>query len=253
MPSSRQYKVLGFIALLSVLIVYYVSSGASSTQTSQFYQRTAASLKSTTHNVKDAAARQHILEDERAHADRVERLRKEHDVATEKANVVGGGEKMPPVAGGAAPAAAATRKKEGKVVEHPPAEGYDGVAKVGNVEPKKSPAVHVSEKETDAEHETEDRLTFILKQGPIIVFSKSYCPYSKKAKVKYPPNPSYKHPTNKRKAHPPRPLHHHPNPLRRRTRPRTSRARSARRFAAHHRPSYGAQYSHQWPVRGRWR
>ncbi|KAL8839415.1 MAG: hypothetical protein Q9170_001755 [Blastenia crenularia] len=36
--------------------------------------------------------------------------------------------------------------------------------------------------ETDEEHEVETELNSILKKGPIIIFSKSYCPYSKKAK-----------------------------------------------------------------------
>ncbi|KAL8947928.1 MAG: hypothetical protein Q9222_005831 [Ikaeria aurantiellina] len=36
--------------------------------------------------------------------------------------------------------------------------------------------------ETEEEHEVEVELNGILKKGPIIIFSKSYCPYSKKAK-----------------------------------------------------------------------
>ncbi|KAL8976645.1 MAG: hypothetical protein Q9177_006809, partial [Variospora cf. flavescens] len=37
-------------------------------------------------------------------------------------------------------------------------------------------------KETEEEHKLEVELNSILKKGPIIIFSKSYCPYSKKAK-----------------------------------------------------------------------
>ncbi|SMQ46780.1 unnamed protein product [Zymoseptoria tritici ST99CH_3D7] len=182
MPSSRQYKALGFTTLIALLTIYYISSGASSTQSSAFYLRTVESLNTATSN----AARQSVLEEERAHADRVERLRKEHDVATEqqKAAKVAAAdapapeeEKEKPVAG-----RRTTAKKDGKVVTHIPAEGDNGVAKVGNVEPKKSPAVHSSEVETEDEHAIEERLNSILKQGPIVVFSKSYCPYSKKAK-----------------------------------------------------------------------
>jgi glutaredoxin len=200
MPSSRQYKVLGFIALLTLLITYYVSSSASATQNSPFYQRTVASLQ----NVKDSSARQQLLADEKAHAERVERLRKEHDVATEHAEkarqIASGGagadEANANVKVAAQPGAHKTKASvgvsgpgvgaAGKIVEHKPAESDDGVAKVGNVEPKKSPAVHIAEKETEDEHATEERLNHILKQGPIIVFSKSYCPYSKKAKVSHP-------------------------------------------------------------------
>ncbi|SMY20463.1 unnamed protein product [Zymoseptoria tritici ST99CH_1A5] len=182
MPSSRQYKALGFTTLIALLTIYYISSGASSAQSSAFYLRTVESLNTATSN----AARQSVLEEERAHADRVERLRKEHDVATEQqqqnkaaAKVAAEipDEKEKPVAG-----RRTTAKKDGKVVTHIPAEGDNGVAKVGNVEPKKSPAVHQSEVETEDEHAIEERLNSILKQGPIVVFSKSYCPYSKKAK-----------------------------------------------------------------------
>ncbi|KJX95238.1 glutaredoxin domain protein [Zymoseptoria brevis] len=185
MPSPRQYKALGFITLIALLTIYYISSGASSTQNSAFYQRTVESLNTANSN---AAARQSVLEEERAHAERVERLRKEHDVATEQqqqqqkaaqvnADASAPEEKEKPVAG-----RRTTAKKDGKVVTHIPAEGDNGVAKVGNVEPKKSPAVHQSEVETEDEHAIEERLNSILKQGPIVVFSKSYCPHSKKAK-----------------------------------------------------------------------
>jgi hypothetical protein len=40
-----------------------------------------------------------------------------------------------------------------------------------------------SEEETASEHEIEVEMNSILKKGPIIIFSKSYCPFSKKAKV----------------------------------------------------------------------
>lgn len=36
--------------------------------------------------------------------------------------------------------------------------------------------------ETDTDHEVEDELNIILEKSPIIIFSKSYCPHSKRAK-----------------------------------------------------------------------
>lgn len=56
----------------------------------------------------------------------------------------------------------------------------DGVAKVGNT------GKHVSDgkknEKTAADHEVDALLDGILKKSPVIIFSKSYCPHSKKAK-----------------------------------------------------------------------
>ena len=74
----------------------------------------------------------------------------------------------------------------GAVVEGKPAtDDNDGVAKVGNIELKASGAAlgDSTSEETEEEHRVESELNDILKKGPIIIFSKSYCPYSKKAKV----------------------------------------------------------------------
>lgn len=179
MPSSRQFKVIGFVTLIAILVLYYISNGARETYESDFYQRTVAAIEKS----KDAASRQIVADDERQRAERVERLRKEHDVATATAEAKAAAapveEQQPiveerPVAG---------RKKTGdKVVKAAPGKGNDdGVAKVGNVRGNTHAAKEHSE--TDEEHEVELLLNEILKKGPIIVFSKSYCPYSKKAKV----------------------------------------------------------------------
>lgn len=185
MPSSRQFKVIGFVTLLAILVIYYITSGAQQTYDSEFYQRTVAAIDKS----KDAAARKVVVEDERQRAERVERLRKEHDVATATATA----EVKPPVAQPAKKQQpiveeknVAGRKKTGdKVVKEKPAtDNDDGVAKVGNVGGKDAAAKAPTE--TDEEHQVETLLNEILRKGPIIVFSKSYCPYSKKAKVRIP-------------------------------------------------------------------
>ncbi|TEA16013.1 Monothiol glutaredoxin-6 [Colletotrichum sidae] len=45
-----------------------------------------------------------------------------------------------------------------------------------------SPDKDEKKKETDEDHAVEVELNSILKKSPVIIFSKSYCPYSKKAK-----------------------------------------------------------------------
>ncbi|KAG9707978.1 glutaredoxin, partial [Aureobasidium melanogenum] len=57
----------------------------------------------------------------------------------------------------------------------------DGVAKVGNTGAQ--PAQAADPDETEEEHKVEVELNSILKKSPIVIFSKSYCPYSKKAKA----------------------------------------------------------------------
>jgi glutaredoxin len=202
MPSSRRLRITGLVAVLTVLIIFYITNGAKSTYNSQFYTRTVEALK----NRQDAQARQEVIEKEKSQLERVERLQKEHDVAvsaaaaeeTSSAAKVAGlgraGEKQKPLAGdvkdaveeNVKPVAGRKTMKDGqKVVQtKPDSDSNDGVAKVGNVEPKASSALKSSENgpATEEDHRVETELNDILKKGPIIIFSKSYCPFSKKAK-----------------------------------------------------------------------
>ncbi|TKA24973.1 hypothetical protein B0A50_06071 [Salinomyces thailandicus] len=218
MPSSRRLKVTGLIALLTVLIIFYTTNGAKSTENSPFYTRTVEAIKGR----QEADARNNVIAEERARSDRVEKIQKEHDVAVSaaaaeetdlvklsgdaaKAAGVGAGrdkqrplvedlgevaedvkntvltdtDDVKPVAG------RKTMSKGDKVVQTKPegASNDDGVAKVGNVAAKASNALQDKPgPETEEEHAVESELNDILKKGPIIIFSKSYCPHSKKAK-----------------------------------------------------------------------
>ena len=67
MPSSRRMKITGLIALLTVLIIFYVSNGAKNTYISPFYTRTVEAIK----NRQDAEARQDIIAEEKARLARV--------------------------------------------------------------------------------------------------------------------------------------------------------------------------------------
>ncbi|KAF2764637.1 glutaredoxin [Teratosphaeria nubilosa] len=161
MPSSRRMRVTGLVALLTVLVIFYITHGARSTYNSQFYTRTVEALKTR----QDAQARQDIIEKEKSQLDRVKQLQKEHDAAVS--------------------AKATMKDSNQKIVKtRPTGDSNDGVAKVGNVDarPTKSSSSTDFGPETAEEHEVEVELDSILKKGPIIVFSKSYCPFSKKAK-----------------------------------------------------------------------
>ena len=212
MPSSRRLRVTAVIAILTVLIIVYVTNGAKSTHNSQFYTRTVEAIK----HRQEAEARKDVIAEEQQRLERVRVLQKEHEAALSKAAAqetasaapvaAGGSAKQAPLAHDvkdAASRAAGAVKEEfgevkpvagrktmqvgekGKVVQTRPATAKedDGVARVGNVEAKPSPAKTADrEPETEEEHKVESELNDILKKGPIIIFSKTYCPFSKKAK-----------------------------------------------------------------------
>ncbi|KAK0248782.1 hypothetical protein LTS09_016074 [Friedmanniomyces endolithicus] len=227
MPSSRRLKVTGLIALLTVLIILYVTNGASNTYNSPFYTRTVDAIKAR----QDAEARENVVAEERSRLDRVERLQKEHDIAVSAAagetgsvvknmaNAVGveaGPEKQKPLAQdvkeaasaaagalGSAVSQAAEKVKtvagpkitspggvrgssiaspDKKIVQTKRASAGpdDGVARLGVV--ASSQVSSNPGPETEEDHRVEVELNDILKKGPIIIFSKSHCPFSKKAK-----------------------------------------------------------------------
>lgn len=214
-----QPKVVGFVALLLILTIYYITNGARSTYESEFYQRTVSVLEKT----KDATSRQIVAEDERQRAERVERLRIEHDAATAAAATPPEGKDDTRVKAAPKQQPLQDRKKSGgKVVDDKlSTDSDDGVAKVGNVRGGNSLS-EKEESESNEEHDVEVYLNEILKKGPIIVFSKSYCPYSKKAKVCCFPSLAYMsiaRADRSRTAYPPGPLHHNSTTIRRGTRP----------------------------------
>ena len=206
MPPTRRLKTALLLAVLATLTILYITQGPSNTYSSPFYQRTVAAIQ-TRH---DTEARDAVIAEEKTRADRVARIQEEHEKA------MGGETKQKPLAGAEdAPTAAPTVKAQeaaaaadskpvagrkmmpsegnsnngGKKVVNPNAED-DGVARVGNTGASKSRESSAAKKqtetkeETDLEHEIEVEMNSILKKGPIIIFSKSYCPFSKKAKVR---------------------------------------------------------------------
>ncbi|KAM3418199.1 hypothetical protein BST61_g4203 [Cercospora zeina] len=201
MPSLRQFRTLGLIAFLAIAIIYYVSYGALNTQQSVFYTSTRAAID----RKKTALDRDRVVAEEKDRAERVERLRIEHDkaVADDEADLTSSASKAKANVGAVEPAyteviAGGEKRVKGqkplmrpgteKVVEGVPdgVVGDDGVAKIGNVKRPKTDETEEDEeaarKKRKEEEAIETELNDILRKGPIIVFSKSYCPYSKKAK-----------------------------------------------------------------------
>lgn len=277
MPPTRRLKTALLLAVLATLTILYITQGPSNTYSSPFYQRTVAAIQ-TRH---DTEARDAVIAEEKARADRVARVQEEHEKAmgetkqkpmaedapapapTVKAQEAAAADSKP-VAGRKMMPSEGNSNNGGKKVVNPNAED-DGVAKVGNTGASKSRESSAAKKqsetkeETDSEHEIEVEMNSILKKGPIIIFSKSYCPFSKKAKVR-PRSPIYLPNQQPQKpiltllflpAHPPLNLHNNPTPLRRRTRPPPPRPWPPRRPPEIHRPQDSAQRPHQRQINRR--
>ncbi|EME50135.1 hypothetical protein DOTSEDRAFT_68858 [Dothistroma septosporum NZE10] len=194
MPSGRQFKVIGLVTLLAILVLYYVTNGEQLTHESEFYKKTVKAME----HKKTAAEKEAAYVKEKETQERIERLQKEHDAATatlaiSESTLAAAPESRPlrqkPIVDDAhnGEKSVAGRKKmqDGKIVDKKPAsDNDDGVAKVGNVASKTASASKGESEENDTkeDQEVETELNDILKKGPIIVFSKSYCPFSKKAK-----------------------------------------------------------------------
>lgn len=207
MPPTRRLKTALLLAVLATLTILYITHGPASTHNSQFYTRTVAAIQ----NRHDTEAREALIAEEKSRADRVARIQEEHekamgDAAKQKPIVddASGSEKEKekekeapaegkPVAGRKMmPSEAGSNVNGGKKVLNPNAED-DGVAHVGNTgaskaressaAKKNNKQSEVEEEESESDHEIEVEMNTILKKGPIIIFSKSYCPFSKKAKV----------------------------------------------------------------------
>ncbi|KAI9713940.1 MAG: hypothetical protein M1820_000670 [Bogoriella megaspora] len=183
MPSQRRTRVLVVIAVVAILMIIYITSAAKSTQTSEFYTKTVAALdrkaKAAKQDAADAEIKQRIAEKEKIAKVKLDPDDKStHDA--EKLHAITG-EKQKPIL---APeqdeddtesekSVAGRKKMKGEKYTE------EGVAKVGNTEKVQSAS---DSAETEEDHAVEVELNSILKRSPIIVFSKTYCPYSKKAK-----------------------------------------------------------------------
>ena len=203
MPSTRRLKTAVILALFATITILYVTQAPSNTHTSPFYTRTVAAIQAR----RDNEARESLMAEEKTRADRVARIQEEHDQAmvankqkpivenaptasrSSEAAPAAGAEGKPAAGRKMSPTDGTTGNKGGKVVVNPNSDDHEGVARVGNTGSSKSHESSAAKKQSDSEeesasdHEIEVEMNSILKKGPIIIFSKSYCPFSMKAKV----------------------------------------------------------------------
>lgn len=155
-------RLYGILALVTIVVLLYMTKGAQQTQNSDFYTKTQQALQEREH---EEAAKQRDAESVQ------QRLRAAEEQAKKAAD-----EKYTSVR---------------DAVEGPSKKGVAG--RVEFEDDKKVPGVAaqggrtrdqaaMQKDETLEDHEVEMAMNNILKQSPVIIFSKSYCPYSKKAK-----------------------------------------------------------------------
>ncbi|KAL8717418.1 MAG: hypothetical protein Q9225_005332 [Loekoesia sp. 1 TL-2023] len=193
MPSTRRVKYVAAIVAVVLFCIIYYSNDADTISSSEFYSRTVAAME---REASSSQPRSHPLQ--------------KHDSVSHEAHQAAADGKfnepppIPPAKGqeheavlvapddksikpDKDPKGVAGRKRfkggehwdvaSGKQAPVGGKKGTDMEESEGDNEGKKEEKV-----ETEEEHEVEVELNSILKKGPIIIFSKSYCPYSKKAK-----------------------------------------------------------------------
>lgn len=190
MPSTRRVKYISALVAVVLMCILYYSNEKDTLSSEEFYSRTVAAME------REASSRSPSIQ--------------KHDSVSHQAHQAAADGKVkepppiPPAKGQeheavlVAPddksvkpdkdAKGVAGRKKYKGGEHwDVASGKQapiGGKKTLNDEENEEDEVgkKIQKEETEEEHEIEVELNSILKKGPIIVFSKSYCPYSKKAK-----------------------------------------------------------------------
>ncbi|KAF2661068.1 glutaredoxin [Lophiostoma macrostomum CBS 122681] len=168
MPSQRRMRVFALLVVLVVIITLYMTDSAHQTRSSDFYKKTQDLLQSKEY---EKAAKQRDADDVDSRLKAAEEAAKKaaNDKSQKYFDSVDGGADGKSVAG-----RVMMNQQDGD------SKKMQGVAGVGG-RPRDREGQKAS-KETQEEHEVEVELNAILKKSPIIIFSKTYCPYSKKAK-----------------------------------------------------------------------
>jgi len=280
--NTRQYRLLGLCAVLGLLVLYYLSNGSSGGAAGPKIDLDSPEEKLKIENYKkamrDLALQFDPAGEDGARADVYQALLSKQATAT--ATDVAG----LPTPAAVAPGAAADepafpelqpsdkdadsenplkappipedksiggRKKssDGKVVPNRPDTGDE-----------KADASTGGDEEKSMEAELSD---ILAKRGPVVVFSKTMCPYSKKAKVSRQEHTSRSLPpisllrafhiflNHVSTAHPPGLLHHRPSAIRCRNRPTSPRTRAPSGPRDPHRSTDRPQRLHQRQIHRR--
>ncbi|KAF7720085.1 Glutaredoxin domain-containing protein [Penicillium ucsense] len=166
MVSQRRVRLIAIAVAAILVMMFYYSGEASKIQNQKFYRSTLAAMRA---------------KEEAKHTD------SKGGTHLEGAQKPGAGSKVivDDVERPAVPAAKAANSK-GDEVEEISIAGRTKMtvpkAKGGQVDGGEKTKENGEEKETPEELDAKTELNDILKRAPVIIFSKSYCPHSKRAK-----------------------------------------------------------------------
>ncbi|KAH8662902.1 thioredoxin-like protein [Tricladium varicosporioides] len=176
MPSARRIKVFGLLVFLFVITVLFYTASLRQVQpqdsrtVGDFYAKTVNALDKKPGEAGTGKAVKNEEDEEVARA-MSERLAEAAKLAKDKANKKAPKPDAPSSVVGVGSAADGANKER----------GVAGRKKFTSGE-SQEPVKENERVETEEEHKVEVELNSILKKSPIIIFSKSYCPYSRKAK-----------------------------------------------------------------------
>ncbi|KAG7101093.1 Monothiol glutaredoxin-6 like protein [Verticillium longisporum] len=190
MPSTRQLRTLVVGVIIGVVFVLFYTSHLRQHEVrdgrtlQDFYHKTVSGLDKKPAGAGSAAGAQAVIkdkdgdgnidaDDEKLAKDMADRLKEAAVKAKEAAN-----KKAPLRPDDPSDIVGIGNSAAGQKKDSAAAGGGGAAAGAKDVEKKQAPA-----KETDEEHAVEVEVNAILKKSPVIIFSKSYCPYSKKAKA----------------------------------------------------------------------
>lgn len=195
MPSTRRVKVMAITLVIVVCTILYLSNDSSS---QDFYDRTVAALEKKQASDQEVAQKlQDIKDAARMQEPVAPNTPRKADAADAKDEIPidskfltlehqGTGSSQTGKTDDDAKSVAG-RKKMLKGGETKDLHSGKEAPMAAEGEKEKYPAGKKIEKEekveSEEDHEVEMELNSILKKGPIIIFSKSYCPFSAKAKL----------------------------------------------------------------------
>ncbi|KAJ5129244.1 Glutaredoxin subgroup [Penicillium bovifimosum] len=170
MPSQRRLRLIVIAVIALLFMVFYYTDEASKIQNQQFYRSTLAAMKA---------------KEQAKNAKSQEKIQKPVPAPGQNGAAVAG-DKVPVAEVQKAAIPPATENED---TEEIPIAGRTKMTvpkKVNQPSEVQKPAKSEEEKEREEreqkEAEATTELNAILKRSPIIIFSKSYCPYSKRAK-----------------------------------------------------------------------
>ncbi|CZT00125.1 related to glutaredoxin [Rhynchosporium agropyri] len=176
MPSVRRIKVFGLLIVMAIItLLFYTNSGGSdleARQTGDFFHKTKSALeKSPVGGGSSTAGMGKVVgtSDEDKEASKA-RLKEAAQMAKDNANMKAPKPDPPSKVVGVGSAAEGGKK------------GVAGRKKFGSGGSEAQEPIKDEKKKGDEDLDVEAEFNSILKKSPIIIYSKSYCPHSKRAK-----------------------------------------------------------------------